>query len=247
MNTVRLHNIWFYFLPVFFLISCVRDVVPVDPSTFGYEYFPLETGKKYTYQSDSIIFLGIEKRWDTLQSQIQEVVGETFTDIEGRKIYKIDRFFRRNEGQEWRQINTWTAYRDENKAVRTEENLTFIKLVFPVRKLLRWQGNALLDSRIKVEVGGNLIEPYEDWKHRIEDVEVPYSFKGQDIKALVVDLVDYTDILSKREVAEWYGKGIGLLKRQAIIVDLDGNKPSEPWEKKVQAGFIHTLTLVNVE
>jgi hypothetical protein len=247
MNIIQTYKIWFYFLAVLFLMSCEREVIPVDPAAFGYEYFPLESGKKYTYQSDSIIFLSIEKRWDTLQSQILEVAGDTFTDLEGRKIYKIDRYFRRDEGQEWRQINTWTAYRDVNKAVRTEENLTFIKLVFPVRNLLRWQGNAMLDSRIKVEVGGSLIEPYEDWKHRIEDVDASYSFKGQDIPALVVGLVDYTDVLSRRKVVEWYGKGIGLLKRQAIIVDLDGNKPSDPWEKKVQAGFIHTLTLLNIE
>jgi hypothetical protein len=228
------------------LVSCEREVIPVDESAFGYEYFPLDSGTRYIYQSDSIIYLAIEKRWDTLQSQIMEVVGDTFTDIEGRKVYRIDRFFRRDQSQDWHQVNTWTAYRDGNTAVRTEENLTFIKLVFPVRKLLRWQGNALLDVRTRIEVGGSIIEPYEDWKHRIEEVGEPYAFNGQDVPALQVNLVDYTDILSKREVFEWYGKGIGLLKREAVIVDLDGNKPSDPWEQKVQSGFIHKLTLLDV-
>jgi hypothetical protein len=207
----------------------------------------LVSGKRYLYQSDSIVFLGIEKRWDTLQSQIMEVVGDTFMDVEGKTVYKIERFFRRDQAQEWRQINTWTAYRDASKAVRTEENLSFIKLVFPIRKLLRWQGNAFMDTRIKVEVGGSLIEPYEDWKHRIEEVGEMYAFQGKEVSALRVSLVDYTDILSKREVEEWYGKDVGLLKREAIIVDLNGNKPADPWEKKVQSGFIHTLTLLDVQ
>ena len=53
-------------------------------------------------------------------------------------------------------------------------------------------------------------------------------------------------ILSFRDISEYYGKGIGLVRRDMVVYDSDGSRPSDTWETKAQKGFKHTLTLIEV-
>lgn len=79
----------------------------------------------------------------------------------------------------WQSLNTWTVQIDQNRAIRTEENLKFIKLIFPFSKGMRWDGNAFIDTDIRVQAGDENIQPYKNWKYRIENTEAEITFKGQ--------------------------------------------------------------------
>lgn len=227
-------------------ISCTKETEPVDESTFGYDFFPVTKGKSWIYASDSIIYDNGGTKIDTFVSFIKEEIGDSFIDEAGNTVYKLNRYFRRNPTDSWSRTNTWTTYTDKTRAFRTEENLKFVKLVFPLKKGLRWDGNVFLDEDIKIDIAGESIEAYKNWKHKIEEVNENFSFKGTDIVAVKVNLVDDSSIIDRRKVTEYYGKGIGLLKKEMVILDSDGSRPNDPWEKKAQKGFIHTLTLIEV-
>ena len=227
-------------------ISCTKETEPVDESTFGYDFFPVTKGKSWIYASDSIIYDNGGTKIDTFVSFIKKEIGDSFIDEAGNTVYKLNRYFRRNATDVWSRTNTWTTYTDRTRAIRTEENLKFVKLVFPLKKGLRWDGNVFLDEDIKIDVAGESIEAYKNWKHKIEEVNEKFSFKGTDVVAVKVNLVDDASIIDRRKVTEYYGKGIGLLKKEMIILDSDGSRPNDPWEKKAQKGFIHTLTLIEV-
>jgi hypothetical protein len=227
-------------------MSCTKETEPVDESTFGYDFFPVTKGKSWIYASDSIIYDNGGTKIDTFFSFIKEEMGDSFIDEAGNTVYKLNRYFRRNATDVWSRTNTWTTYTDRTRAIRTEENLKFVKLIFPLKKGLRWDGNVFLDEDIKIDIAGESIEAYKNWKHKIEEVNEKFSFKGTDVVAVKVNLVDDASIIDRRKVTEYYGKGIGLLKKEMIILDSDGSRPNDPWEKKAQKGFIHTLTLIEV-
>ena len=168
------------------LQSCSKVTEEIDPGSFGYDYFPVATGKSWTYMSDSVII--------------------------------------RSSG---------------------EENLKFIKVIFPFSKGMRWDGNAFIDTDIRVQAGDENIQPYKNWKYRIENTEAEITFKGQKTKALKVNLVSDTSIIDLRNVTEFYGKGVGLIRKEMTIFDTDNSKPTAPWSVKAQKGFTHTLTLID--
>jgi len=228
------------------IISCSKETEPVDESTFGYDFFPITKGKSWIYASDSILYDNGGSKVDTFSSFIKEEVGDSFVDETGITVYKLNRYFKRNPTDVWSRTNTWTTYTDKTRAIRTEENLKFIKLVFPLKKGLRWDGNVFLDEDIKIDVAGESIEAYKNWKHRMEEIDEDFSFNGSNVKSVRVNLVDDASIIDRRKVTEYYGKGIGLLKKEMIILDSDGSRPNDPWEKKAQKGFIHTLELIEV-
>ncbi|MBK9735720.1 MAG: hypothetical protein IPO92_12440 [Saprospiraceae bacterium] len=235
-------------LSIFFLFfaACSTETTVLDESTFGYDFFPVNKGKSWIYSSDSIIYDNSGTKIDTFRSFIREEIGESFKDDEGNTVYKVLRSFKRKSTDNWSRLNTWTTSIDKTRAIRTEENLKFVKLVFPVKKGLRWNGNIFLDVDQKIDVVGETIEPYKNWKHRMEEIDEIYNFNGQNIPAIHINLVDQTSIIDRRKATEYYGKGIGLLKRELIILDSDGTRPNDPWEEKAQKGFIHILTLIEV-
>lgn len=225
--------------------SCTDLKEDIDQESFGFDYFPIATGKTWTYMSDSVIIRSSGLRRDSLRSFIREEIGERFKDAEGKDVYKIFRSYRKKETDPWQNINTWTVQIDQNRAIRTEENLKFIKLVFPFSKGLRWDGNAFLDTDIKVQAGDETIQPYKNWKHRIEDIEAEITYKGQKTKALKINLVADTSIIDLRNVAEYYVKGIGMTRKEMTIFDTDNSQPTAPWSVKAKKGFTHTLTLID--
>ena len=61
-------------LALLLLFSCTQNTEEADTSMFGYEYFPLQTGKTWIYQSDSIIYSRGGTQIDTFRSLIREEI-----------------------------------------------------------------------------------------------------------------------------------------------------------------------------
>ena len=239
------------FLLLFFsligmMTSCDSETETVDDSTFGYDFFPVIVGKSWVYASDSIILTAGGTRRDTFRSFIREVVGDTLVDATGNTSFKLHRFFKRNEADAWISTNTWTCSIDKTMAIRTEENIRQVKLVFPIKKGLRWNANVFLYEDLTVVVGGEPIALYRGWNPRMEEIDQPYDFNGQQIPSIKVNVAEEDNILSFRDISEYYGKGIGLVRRDMVVYDSDGSRPSDAWETKAQKGFKHTLTLIEV-
>lgn len=236
-----------FFCGILCFHSCTEKTEAGDLNAFGYSFYPVAKGKSWVYTSDSIIYSSGGTRIDTVRSFIKEEIVDTFVNEERNTVFKIDRFFRRQVSDPWLRINSWTTFKDQTRAIRTEENLKFVKLVFPVKTGLRWDGNVFVDKNIKISVAGESLEAYKNWKYRMEDIAFKYNFAGQTINAIKVNLVDDSSIIDRRKVTEYYGNNIGLLKKEMTILDGDGSKPNEDWTRKAQKGFIHTLTLIEVK
>jgi len=226
------------------LSSCGNEIEEFDQSVFGYEYFPIVKGKYRIYKSDSIIYTGGGTRIDTFSAYIKEEVGEKFMDLEGNSVFKLDRYFKRNLSDNWTKTNTWTSYLGQTKAVTVEENLKFVKLVFPPTKGKSWNGNIFLDTDIRVDVSGEPIQIFRNWNHRVEDTDFSITLANHSFDVLAIRLVDASTIIDRRYVYEYYAKGIGLVKKEMIILDGDGTGINLPWEQKAKKGFIHNLSLI---
>ncbi len=234
-------------LALLLLFSCTQNTEEADTSMFGYEYFPLQTGKTWIYQSDSIIYSRGGTQIDTFRSFIREEVGDFTEDIEGNKEYKIFRSMRRNNDDAWTRLNTFTAYVDKTRAIRKEENIKLVKLVFPIKENQRFDGNVFVDKSNKIIIGGEVMDVYKDWRHRIEKVGQDYDFKGTNVKTCHINLVEDESILDKRDVKEIYAENIGLLEKTMLVLELNPSQTTRPWNEKITRGFIHHLTLIEYQ
>jgi bifunctional DNA-binding transcriptional regulator/antitoxin component of YhaV-PrlF toxin-antitoxin module len=237
----------FLYLPIFLLIlmSACSNETEDRNNSLGREYFPLEQGKYVIYESDSIVVDDGGTKTDTFRSFIKEEIGETFEDLEGKEANKIYRSFKRNISDKWELTDVWTAQLTDFNAQKTEENLRFVKFIFPPALNAKWNGNAYIVETEYQEIAGEPIKIYEGRNSKI--VETGEDFTVNNLyfeNTVLVEQADFETAISIREAWERYAPNVGLVHKYMRIYDSQNSDGTVEWEKRAEAGFIHTLKIL---
>ncbi len=197
---------------LFWLTSC--ETTPDNYSAdFGLEYFPLEVGKYIVYEVDSTIFdpTGDSMVFST-KTFVKEEISDTLLDNLGNTLYRVERFQRQADTLPWQIQKVLTLSVQNDQAIRTEDNLRFIKFGFPIRKNNTWNGLAHFDPSFIVTVAGESIEMFKNWDYRIEAVDEPETIGTFNLEEIVtLREADDESLIELRVSREKYAKGIGLL------------------------------------
>lgn len=135
---LRLRPILVSFSSLLILLGCQPHTS--EPVTPDYDYFPLETGRYVVYDVQEQRYVvnaaPIQRAY-----QLKEVVGPSYSDVTGQIAYRLMRYRRATESQPWQADSVWSVRIVNNEAIRAENGHDFIKLLFPARNLLTWNGN----------------------------------------------------------------------------------------------------------
>jgi len=217
----------------------------LDGSLFGYEYFPIDTTSYWIYQTDRTI---IDDNGNTIINEtefVREAITEAFLNGSGDTIYRIERSIGETQAGPFFTSDIWTAEKTVNAAFRTEENLEFVKMVYPINVGSQWEGNNF-DELIDVNVADESVKVYKDWGD--------YECTAKGI-SLIVNGVEYKDVLTilqgdfssdieRRYAVEHYAPEVGLIKKEMIILDTQCVCEGETWLEKAERGFTLTQNLL---
>jgi hypothetical protein len=237
----------YLFALMFLAVSCGDSVIEEpDESLYGYGYFPVEVGYTWEYQVDSVlIFQGGDNNIIS-SSFIQEKVSELISENNDERKFKLERSHRNGGNEAWVLQDVWQVSIDNDKATKTEENLKFIKLVFPAVKGEKWDGNAFFDSDKEISVGANNMSVFQDWNYKIEEAGVSRTINDVIYSsALNVSHIDQESLISKRFSEEFYADGIGLVERNMEIFDTQKSDTSVPWLERAEEGFQLSQKLIS--
>ena len=150
------------------VLGCASDDAPppVNPALrpVGSNYYPLTVGRYAVYEVEDIRY-SLRDGADTNRYQLRERVADSLVGAGEEIIYSLERYSRESAEDYWQLDSVWTARRSEQRVVVTENNVPFVKLIFPFREDLRWDGNALnrrptltytlttTDSTLRREIG----------------------------------------------------------------------------------------------
>ena len=133
----------FYYLIVLIIIfSCSKENEAVN-ADLGYAYAGLEVGNYVVYDVDSFFYDDFDNTIDSNYYKIKEEVDSKFIDLEGEDAFKIIRYRKQNDTTDWVVTDVWTSKITASNYQKVEENIRFIKLIFPARDSKTWNGNAL--------------------------------------------------------------------------------------------------------
>jgi len=231
------------------IFACKEETLTPKEVQVGYDYYPLEVGKFLTYQVDSIIFdtVGLEVFVDTSTIMVREAVVDSYEGEQGQQIFAIERSERKEDSEEWAIKDVYSTYRTDLKAVRTEENLNFVKMIFPVSRGKNWEGVGFNKDK-RVIIAGESIEMFKNWESVITKVGEPLligSFAFDDVTT--IEVARDTNAIELRSGYEQYAKGIGLIYRELSILNTQNTAPDENvlWEEKAQEGFLLYQRLID--
>lgn len=232
------------------LQSCEKKSVVEDfaESKFGYDYFPLELGKYWIYHVDSTIYDDIGATIIESSSQVREEIVEVYTDETGDEIYRIERFWRSSDSMQWVVTDVWVAYQNGLQAYRTEENLKFVKFVFPPAVGTRWDSNIFIDNATVVTVSGESLSMFAGWDEaRIDAFDEPDQagdVSYDNVATVILTDDDEENSIERRYALEKYARGVGLIYKEYEILDSQCSSCTGTWAEKAEKGFILKQTLI---
>lgn len=167
----------------------------------GYGYFPVEEGRWIEYRVDSVKIYGMQT--DTAHWEMREVTGPVLSG-ENHIVY---RYFRQAGSTAWtNQPVVCSVSVSSAEAKKVEDNVCFVKLVFPLEEGRRWDGNAYnsLESQeyTMVDIGKNL---------DVNNFTFPSTLK--------VMQIDLTTLISKDYAEEVFAKDIGMISARKIHIE----------------------------
>lgn len=237
-----------------FLLACNKRVVQEPSLDFGYAYFPLEIGKYWEYEVDSIIYRpgqngGVAK--DSIYAQLREVVVDTFRDNANLLNYIVEQYTRRADTLPWQIHNVLRLARNQEQAYRVEDNLRFLKMVFPPKEERSWPGTNYFDEFTAIPVPGGEVEVFKGWESTILSRTGNLQLGDLNFdEVLEIEIANFNTFIEQRTGREYYAKGVGLISRSLTIFDTqcqiccNGDCGDRPWEEKAELGFDIQLRLI---
>jgi len=205
-------------LPALLLVSCEKEIIPADEVELGKDYFPRTVGHYVEYQVDSIIYNDFTQTTDTFRMEFRDEISSEFTDNENRPSYVVDRYVRQDSTYAWTENMSYYITATSFRMESIENNMRFIKLVFPVKLNTKWYGNAFIPASFN-----NELKWFLGWEYKYVNVSEPYNNGKLAVENTVtVNQVDNTEgapdseneFSARTYAKEVYGKNIGLIYRE---------------------------------
>ncbi len=223
-------QVFFWLTAVSVLYSCT-DTDPPNPDLSGSAYYPLQTGNYWIYQVEQVVILPLGN--DTSSYQLREVITDSIVSSLGEVTYLIDRESRADESSPWRQDFLWTARKNGQFAVVTENSVPLIKLVFPVEEGKTWNGHALNNM-------GAVTFRFDPVN--MTEVNSPIDLTAAPmIKTVISDLE--SDIVGTDKRSEIYANGIGLVQKDQLILELCTSSSCEELGEVIAGRFLSQVLI----
>lgn len=202
-----------------FFNACKKEIVPSAEVNIGQEYFPLSIGHYIEYDVDSFLYNDFSKKIDTAKYEIRDEIVDTFSDNENRLSYIIYRYRRDSISEPWRELGTYYTTKTNFRVEVVEDNLRFIKLVFPVKENVKWYGNTFIPTKLNSELAW-----LDQWYYKYDRISLPFT-NGLRIfeDAVIINQNDYVkgdpdadpdNYASKIFAKEAYAKNVGMVYRE---------------------------------
>jgi len=201
------------------IISCKKTTETIDQGALS-DYYPLIPGKFIKYEVDSLVYVNFGKDSVRRKNQVMVVVDSQITDNTGRAVYRVFRYQRKDRTESWEPQTTLLVANTKNVIEYTEDNLKYIKLLFPVQDFNTWKGNVYLDSVISQNYNYQYLL---DWDYYYSDLGETAQFGNETVRDIVTvnqrnEVLGYpespNDISTITLAYEKYAKGIGMVYKK---------------------------------
>ncbi|MCC6816199.1 MAG: hypothetical protein IT267_07305 [Saprospiraceae bacterium] len=229
--------------------SCKEENIILTEEQLGYNYFPVQIGDSKIYKTDSIYFQKSNSIYnDTSTSFTMELVSDTFRRSDGNLVYNISVFNRKDESKDWVLVDNYFIIKTKSNIEKQEDGLNYIKLIFPIRKFVSWNGNIQLSQENQLKINGEFFQPFKYWNgtsYYYKDIQENYSQLNKLYpQVAIVEEIDYDDDLNRIYSEARYALNVGLIYREFWILSTEVINPELSWIEKAQYGIILKQALI---
>lgn len=238
-------NILLLLIIISCVLSCKKENYK-DNTNYGYNYQPDSIGSFVIYKVDSAVYQDFDKtvRFSTIY--LKEKIGDGFIDNIGRYANVIKRYYSDTLSNDtistrWEQYNANYIVKTVKTLERVEDNLRYIKLVFPNDVNTKWLGNKYITipPPFILDTANYYIN---DWKYTIKNKDKYFNntVRAFDSTMLITAIQD-SSAITKTYSVEKYARNVGLIYKEMWMVSTQDSvkiRLGLPWEQRADKGFI---------
>ncbi len=206
------------------LFSCKKtEVKPVD---LGYSYYPSNVGHWVLYDVDSTYYDQFHGTVTKSHFQIKEYFESTFLDNSNRPTQRLERY-KQYDTVPFYLKDVWASNLTQSTAEKVEENVRFVKMIFPIAKGSTWNGNAFNTLNAQ--------------NYKYSNIFQPYTVNGNtfDSTVTVIQDIDTTNLLNAKNQVEIFANHVGLIYKRYKDVTL-----LPPYNDSIVGGVDYTMKIV---
>ncbi|GAB4449900.1 MAG: hypothetical protein Fur0028_05190 [Bacteroidales bacterium] len=204
------------------LFYACKDKENIAPIVIDKSYYPMHVNDETVFFVEYIKIDNPISLYDTQHYYIKERIESTYNDETGNPIYRIERYKRSDTLSNWDLIDVWFSQYYENQAHKVEENIRYVKLVFPVSKGLKWNGNAMNTLDMQTYEIDTLDKPWQNFDSTLVVVQ-------QNKVSLIDKYLDY----------ERFAKHKGLVEKVFVHISQAYVIQNVPIENRIIRGEIY--------
>jgi len=226
-------------------LSCKDEIETLDKVEEN--YLPTEVGKYRIYQVDSFL---LEPTFPDINTShlVREEIVESFEDNTGRESFRVLRTQKIAGGNRFIPIASWYITPDGNNIEQNEDNLTFIKLVYPIKVDKKWNGNVLFENTLVENRKCSTDEFYKNWDYSYTQVNTAVTIDTMTFASTATVIgVDDGNLIRKRYSKEVYAENVGLIEREEYDLEYNGSiipASNLGWPDRANCGYTVTMKLV---
>ncbi|GIV26852.1 MAG: hypothetical protein KatS3mg027_0666 [Bacteroidia bacterium] len=224
-------------LSIVLIISCKKNQTETISIDNGKNYFPISIGQYIIYDIDSTAYDELTHIPKTYKYRLKEIITQAFTNDENTTSYRLERYIKYYDSTKtydqipWQIKDVWTIIPYSNSIEKTEENIRYVKLIFPVKQGLQWNGN------IKNTLGEKM--------YKYEYADQPDIINGKSFqKTLKVLQNNYRSLIQYQNEEEKYARDVGLIYKEITNLESQTIIPNVPVENRPEKGFIYKMQIV---
>ncbi len=225
---MKFRNNIFILVIIFCVSSCSKqkDETAIE---YGFNFFPIDTVKNYIYAIDSISYNSNTKSIDTFKFTLKTKFELSFVDTNGNKTWRLKRFALYKNRTDFVETQNHFVQFSNNQYIYTENNVAYLKAIFPLKNNLNWNGN-LYNSLIRIK--SEIIFYNQDFS--INDTTFLMSTKiNEEISE---------DFIFDIERFSVYQNNIGLVYFKNKNIETQINQQGQP----VKSGFDVRMRLIEI-
>ncbi len=136
-------KLFFGFIVLVLFFACKKedknDILPVHND---WRYFPLNIGSYVDYEVEYVFWDDFVNTVDTSNYIFREQIESKIVNYSGDTLYRIEQFTKHHIDSAWSVPKVVFAGKGNNYVFKSEDNVQFVKLIFPIIKNGKWNGNA---------------------------------------------------------------------------------------------------------
>jgi len=227
------------------LACCKKDKNQNFTVNYQYNYYPIDSGHYIVYNVDSVSFYydGINYNRDTVHYQMKAMFGDTIHDLLDSVNFLISYYTRPDSNSAWTGPYVTYGLRTLTNMQIVENDIRFIKLVFPPSLNEAWNGNLYVPTT-------GAYTTFLNWNYYYENVDTSVVIYGQTYNnALIASEVNSIDQLQKNVRTEIYAQNVGLIYQEWESLNKEngnGGNLNLGWDTAAAQGFsIHMWAIAH--